>query len=311
MSTTRHLVNRRRRLADRPRTGRPQPDRPQPTPGPEPRVDGPRADRPRTDEPRTDEPRVDDSGAEKLRDATSRDVESAADAEPAADAPRADDRVRRTPVPLALVARLARHVRGRAPRGRGLLLVCAALTLLLGGFAAWAATEAAGLRDAASARNTALADAARTSQVKGEVTSAVNALFSYDHAKPEKNEDAARRLLTGKAVEQHRELLAAVRKQGREQKLVLTTTVTDSAVTALEGDRARVLLFADQHSARTGARGEEKAKPDEKKPDQKKPDQKKADGGAEGDATYSGAMLAVNAVRQDGAWKIAAIDTLS
>ncbi|MGY1439212.1 hypothetical protein [Streptomyces reniochalinae] len=290
MSTTRHLVNRRRRLADRPRTGRaPQPDRPNPThpaPGPEPRGDDPRGDR----------PRIDDSGAEKRRDAASRDVE------PAADEARADERGRRTPAaPLALAGRLARLVRGWAPRGRALLLVCAALTLLLGGFAAWAATEAAGLRDAASARNTALADAAGTSQVKGEVTSAVNALFSYDHAEPEKNEDAARRLLTGKAVEQHRELLTAVRKQGREQKLVLTTAVTDSAVTALEGDRARVLLFADQHSARTGARGEKKARADEEK----------ADGGARDDATYAGAMLAVNAVRQDGTWKIAAIDTLS
>ncbi|MEU5837229.1 hypothetical protein ABZ820_26655 [Streptomyces diacarni] len=294
MSTTRHLVNRRRRLADRPRTDRaPQPDRPAPTP-PAP---GP-------------EPRLEDSGAEKRRDTASRDIEPpadvesaagvgpTADVESAADEPGAHERGRRTPAPPA---RLARLVRGRAPRGRGLLLVCAALTLLLGGFAAWAATEAAGLRDAASAHNTALADAAGTSRVKGEVTSAVNALFSYDHAKPGKNEDAARRLLTGKAVEQHRELLAAVRKQGREQKLVLTTTVTDSAVTALEGDRARVLLFADQHSARTGARGEHKAKADGKK----------ADGGAEDDATYAGAMLAVNAVRQDGTWKIAAIDTLS
>ncbi|UNT00117.1 hypothetical protein MMF93_29415 [Streptomyces tubbatahanensis] len=294
MSTTRHLVNRQRRLADRPRTGRaPQPDRPDPTDPTDP-TPGP-------------EPRVDDSGGGKRRDTTSRDIEPPADAESATDVESATDaRGRRTPGPMALVARLARLVRGRAPRGRGLPLVCAVLTLLLGGFAAWAATEAAGLRDAASARNTALADAAGTSRVKGEVTSAVNALFSYDHAKPGKNEDAARRLLTGKAVEQHRELLATVRKQGREQKLVLTTTVTDSAVTALEGDRARVLLFADQHSARTGARGEHKAKADEKKADEKK-----ADGGAGDDATYAGAMLAVNAVRQDGTWKIAAIDTLS
>ncbi|MEU3195063.1 hypothetical protein ABZ686_31575 [Streptomyces sp. NPDC006992] len=193
------------------------------------------------------------------------------------------------------------------------------LTLAFGGFAGWAATEARELRNTASAHNSALADAARTSEVKGEVTSAVNALFSYDHAHPEKNERAADRLLTGRAVEQHRALLARVRAQDRAQKLVLTTTVTDSAVTELEGDRARVLLFADQHSARTAGKAGKQSDSgksgsgdgSEGEPeDESKGTAKDKDKAENGNATYAGAMLAVNAVRKDGAWRITAIDTL-
>ncbi|WP_326806946.1 hypothetical protein [Streptomyces sp. NBC_01775] len=196
---------------------------------------------------------------------------------------------------------------GRAAHAsRRLLVVCAVLTVVFGGFAAWAATEAGALRDGAATHNTALADAGRTSEVKGEVTSAVDALFSYDHAHPGKNARAAGKLLTGRAVAQHRKLLAQVRAQAGKQRLVLTTTVTDSAVSALEGDRARVLLFADQHSARTGASGGEAGKGSEKDGEK---DGKKAE--TDDGATYAGAMLSVDAVRKGGTWKIAAIDTLN
>ena len=68
------------------------------------------------------------------------------------------------------------------------------------------------------------------------------------------------------------------------QKLVLTTTVTDSAVEMLDGDRARLLIFADQRNTRTGGKDA---------------------------TTYAAAMLAVDAARRDGIWKIADLDTLN
>src|SRR5262245_39829612 len=49
------------------------------------------------------------------------------------------------------------------------------LTVILGGLAAWSGLEAQALRGGAAARNAALTDNARTSEVKGAVTSAVNA----------------------------------------------------------------------------------------------------------------------------------------
>ncbi|MEW2218549.1 hypothetical protein AB0939_04430 [Streptomyces sp. NPDC006990] len=325
MSTTRHLVNRRRRLEARPRTEAESSASAAEELQPVPKSGSGTAQTDAGNGARTASGAGTESGArtgaKSVRKPSGPGAGSSSAArasvrpgrrprtEPSGAAAAAESAEgKRTPrgrFPTAVLSRL-----GRAPRT--LPVVCAVLTLVFGGFAGWAASEARELRNTASAHNSALADAARTSEVKGEVSSAVNALFSYDHAHPEKNERAADRLLTGRAVEQHRALLARVRAQDRAQKLVLTTTVTDSAVTELEGDRARVLLFADQHSARTagkagsadGSGGKSEGEPKDKA---KNKDKSKAD---DGNATYAGAMLAVNAVRKDGAWRITAIDTL-
>lgn len=167
---------------------------------------------------------------------------------------------------------------------RALLAVLCLLTLLLGGFAGWAYAEARGLGDDAARHNTALTDAARTSDVKGQAGQAVNALFSYDYANPDTQTKAAATYLTGKAVAQHRTLLAPVLAQAKKQKTVITTTVTDSAVERIDGDRARVLVFADQSSTSTSAK-------------------------AKDGANYAGAMLAVDLVRKGGHWLVSAIDT--
>ncbi|MFF1731223.1 hypothetical protein [Streptomyces sp. NPDC058247] len=176
------------------------------------------------------------------------------------------------------------HPPRRPRRPAPLLLVLCALTLLLGAFAGWAYAEARGLRDDEASRNTALTDPARTSEVKGQAAEAVNALFSYDHANPGAEEKAVATLLTGKAVEQHRRLLAPVLAQAKKQKTVVTTTVTDSAVERIDGNRARVLVFADQSSTSTAAKAKDAA-------------------------SYAGAMLAVDLVLRDGRWLVSAIDT--
>ncbi|MEV3987957.1 hypothetical protein AB0J57_03525 [Streptomyces sp. NPDC049837] len=186
---------------------------------------------------------------------------------------------RRRPTPTPRAARDARR-----PRSHRLPAALGALTVLLGGFAAWATGEAAALRDTPAARNPALTDVARTSEVKGQVTKAVNELFSYDYAATGAADKAVRAHLIGEAVGQHRAMLAPVREQAARQKLVLTTTVTHSGVELIDGDRARVLIYADQSNTRTAA---------------------KKDG-----TTYGAAMFAVDAVRKGDVWRIAAIDTL-
>ncbi|MFF8289777.1 hypothetical protein ACF068_11190 [Streptomyces sp. NPDC016309] len=241
MSTTRHLIERQRRLAaaDAPRTAPPPPrtrrtdptSRTRRTEPPAP----PRAGRTRSGSP----PRPGDAGA---------------------GSPPRTRRRHRLPVALGV------------------------LTVLLGGFAAWSTGEAAALRDTPAARNAALTDTARTTEVKGQVTKAVNELFSYDHAATATADKAVRAHLTGKAVGQHRAMLAPVRAQAAKHGLVLTTTVTHSGVELIDGDRARVLIYADQSNTRTAA---------------KKPE-----------TTYGAAVFAVDAVREDGTWRIAVIDTL-
>ncbi|MGW0916589.1 hypothetical protein ACWD1Z_33400 [Streptomyces sp. NPDC002784] len=179
--------------------------------------------------------------------------------------------------------------RKKTPRPRASRRAFAALcllTLLLGGFAGWAHARAEALRDAPAARNTALSDTARTSEIKGQSTKAVAALFSYDHADPDALDEAAKQWLTERAVAQHRKLFGDIRTQADQQKAVITTTVTDSAVERIDGDRARVLVYADQSSVSTA--GDKKA---------------------EDDGTYAGAMLAVDVQRRDGRWLVSGIDT--
>ncbi|MFJ8924736.1 Mce-associated membrane protein [Streptomyces sp. LamerLS-316] len=241
MSTTRHLVNRRRRLATVAATAAPPRTTEPPRPSPEPVTDA-------------------DAGASAGAEA---DHGTEPEGRPAQDPPPR----RRLP-----------RLRIRLPA-----VLCAA-TLLLGAFAAWSFTSAGSLRDEPSRQNTALTDIGRTSEVKGQITEAVGAVFSYDYASPGKSDLAARKHLTGKAVQQHKDMLAEVRAQAPKQKLVLTTTVTESGVEFLDGDRARLLVFADQSNTRTGK---------------------------EEETTYAAAMFAVDAVRRGDTWRIAAIDTFT
>ncbi|WP_250293190.1 hypothetical protein [Streptomyces atroolivaceus] len=250
MSTTRHLVNRRRRLAVVAATTAP------------PRADSAPVEEPQPTGPTEAEPER-TAGPDAGRAAEPDDAGFAAAEEP----PR--DGRPRTGWP---------RLRIRLPA-----VLCAA-TVLLGTFAAWSFTSAAELRDDPTRQNTALTDISRTSEVKGQIADAVGAVFSYNYAAPAKSDLAARKHLTGKAVQQHKEMLAEVRAQAPEQKLVLTTTVTESGVEQLDGDRARLLVFADQSNTRTGK---------------------------EEETTYAAAMFAVDAVHRGDTWRIAAIDTFT
>lgn len=182
---------------------------------------------------------------------------------------------------MAVISSLGRAVPGGG-RGR-LVVLLGALTIAFGAGAAWLHGEAGDLTGAPSARNGALTDNAGTSEVKGQITSAVNTAFSYNYADVGKTEKAAREVLTGKAVQQYEQLFALVHRQAPEQKQVLTTTVTDSAVKSLAGDRARLLVFADQRNTRTD----------------------------KNQTSYSAAVIAVDAVRINGKWRIGNIDPLA
>lgn len=248
MSTTRHLINRQRRLAAVSTTAQP----------------------PRTVRPAA-RPRIASASTGSLT------AETPAASDPAPEA-ASDDLSEPVAEPVA-VRRRPRRLSGTAAAAA----VLALLTVLLGGFAAWAAARASGLHDSAATGNTALTDTARTAEVKGAIAQDVNAVFSYDYADTARTDDAAKKMLTGKAVQQYAAMLAQVRAQAPAQKLVLTTTVTDTGVETIDGDRARVLVFADQRNTSTAAGG--------------------------GGSTYAAAMFAVDAVRQDGTWKIASLDT--
>ncbi|AIJ26166.1 hypothetical protein AMETH_6074 [Amycolatopsis methanolica 239] len=99
-------------------------------------------------------------------------------------------------------------------------------------------------------RNTALTDAAATSDVLGQVNKAVETVFSFDFSDTAKTQNAAQNLLRDGAVEQYNQLFEQVKRLAPAQKLVLTTTIRATAVTRLDGDQAQLLVMADQRSTR-------------------------------------------------------------
>ncbi|MGW5349250.1 hypothetical protein ACWERV_01860 [Streptomyces sp. NPDC004031] len=261
MSTTRHLINRQRRLAAVSAAAEERAADREAEPAGAVRTQQAARARTRTAvrvRPEADEP---EPAAERPPKAAGKTAGKAAGRAAAKTRP---EKAARRPFPVALA-------------------LLAAATVLLGGFAAFAASRASGLHDSVAAHNTALTDTARTSEVKGQVAEAVNAVFSYDYADPARTDNAAKRLLTGKAVQQYATMLAQVRAQAPTRKLVLTTTVTDTGVDTIDGNRAHLLVYADQRNTSTA----------------------KAAAGS----TYAPAMFAVDAVRTGGTWKIAAIDT--
>jgi len=173
-----------------------------------------------------------------------------------------------------------------APGGRRPWRIAAALgavTVVLAGFGVWATLHASNLRSSAAQENTALTDGPATATVRREISAAVNTIFSYNYADTAATRRAAQRVLTGPAVRQYNTLFALVTKNAPAQKLVVTTRVTSSGVELLNGNSARLLVFANQQDTRAGT----------------------------GQTSYAGAMFAVTALRQGGQWKIENIDTFS
>jgi Mce-associated membrane protein len=173
-----------------------------------------------------------------------------------------------------------------SPDRRRSLRIAAALgaaTVVLGGFGVWATVHASSERSSAAAQNTALTDGPATAAVRREIAAAVNTIFSYNYANTAATRRAAQGLLTGPAVRQYNTLFALVTKNAPAQKLVVTTRVTNTGVEMLNGDRARLLVFANQQDTRAGT----------------------------SQTSYAGAMFAVTALREGGRWKIENIDTFS
>ena len=160
--------------------------------------------------------------------------------------------------------------------------VLALVTVLLGSFAVWSGARAHTLTSSAG-QNTALTDNATTTRIIGQVTTAVGDIFSYSYADPARTQRAGQRDLTGQAVQQYRTLYRNLQREAaRYSQLVLTTTVTDAGVEVLQGNRARVLVFANQVLT----------------------------GGSQTPHSFS-AMVALDVVQEAGTWKIDNIDTFT
>ncbi len=137
--------------------------------------------------------------------------------------------------------------RRRWPRVLGALL---AVALIATGGALY--VEGRQLRDTTATANLALTDAAATTRVTGDVSSALGKIFSYGPGATAATRAAAKEVLAGKALQQYAALFGQVERQSADQKLTLTTEVVRAGVTRLTGSSAHLLVFLDQVYERRG-----------------------------------------------------------
>ncbi|WP_143229540.1 hypothetical protein [Actinophytocola xanthii] len=126
--------------------------------------------------------------------------------------------------------------------------VLALVAVVLVGLAVWFRGEANAL--ASGDANTALTDPATTSEVIGQLTSAVEDTFSYNYTDLASTERAVDAVLTGKARCEYDQLFGQVQELAPKQKIIMATAVRSIALVRLDGDRAEALVFIDQSSTR-------------------------------------------------------------
>jgi Mce-associated membrane protein len=98
--------------------------------------------------------------------------------------------------------------------------------------------------------NDAVIDRTRTTQVIGQVSTALNSVLSYSYSDPTTNSDAAKKWLAGDAVGQYKVLFTQLQQRAPGQKLTFIAKVVTAGVSTLAGDSAQLLVFLDQKSTR-------------------------------------------------------------
>ncbi|NMH81959.1 hypothetical protein [Pseudonocardia xinjiangensis] len=164
-------------------------------------------------------------------------------------------------------------------------LLAVALVVLTG-LAVFFGLADARLRHTPSAANTALVDVGATAEAAGQLTDALQTIYSYDFARLDENERAARAVITPEFADQFDKLFAQVRELAPQQQAVVSATVTVAAVKEITGDRAVLVAFMDQQATRAAP-------------------------GDDGKATQLAAAgrLTVTGEKIDGRWKIAAVES--
>ena len=142
--------------------------------------------------------------------------------------------------------------------------------------------QADSIRSTESATNLAVVDGELSSEVEGQIATALGQILSYDHGDPGPTEAAAERVLTGDAAEQYDTLFADLEERAAGQELTLSARVAVVGVRRLTESKADLLVFLDQSSVR---------KTDES-------------------SSVAAAQLKVSAVKREGSWLISSIEPI-
>ena len=173
---------------------------------------------------------------------------------------------------------------GAFVRRRAVPLLSAAV-VLLATVAVVAGMQDARLRGTPAAENTALVDVGTTAEVASQLSDAIETVYSFDFARLDENEKAARDVITPEFAAEFDRLFGEVRARAPQQQAVVSATVTRTAVKEITGDRAVLIAFVDQQATR--------AAPD-----------------AQSQQLAAAGRLAVTGQRVDGHWRIAAVTPL-
>lgn len=136
-----------------------------------------------------------------------------------------------------------------APSTRSVLLLTGALVVFLALAVLFAVLDHSA-RSTPAAQNTALTDVAATAEVAGQLGDALETVYSFDFARLDENERAARAVITPGFAAEFDQLFAQVRELAPQQQAVVSATVTMAAVQTIEGDRAVLVAFMDQQATR-------------------------------------------------------------
>lgn len=169
---------------------------------------------------------------------------------------------------------------GRFARLRSVPVLAAVLAVLLG-LSTFFGVATIALRSTPAATNTALTDVATTAEVANQLGDALETVYSYDFARLDENERAAREVITTGFSSEFERLFTQVRELAPQQQAVVSATINVSAVQEIRGDRAVLVAFMDQQAS-TAANAEQ--------------------------ASAAGRLTVVGE-RVDGRWKIASVES--
>ncbi|QYN35116.1 hypothetical protein K1T35_43400 [Pseudonocardia sp. DSM 110487] len=178
-----------------------------------------------------------------------------------------------------------RAARPAAVLRRHAVPLLAVAAVVLATIAVVAGIQDAHLRGTPAAENTALVDVGTTAEVSGQLSDAIETVYSFDFARLDENEQAARDVITPEFAADFDRLFGEVKARAPQQQAVVSATVTRTAVKEITGDRAVLVAFVDQQATR--------AAPD-----------------AQSQQLAAAGRLAVTGEYVDGRWKIAAVTPL-
>lgn len=132
------------------------------------------------------------------------------------------------------------------------------------------------LRNSGPASNQALIDKTATTQVIGQVSTALNQVLSYSYKNPAPAQAAATKWLAGDAVGQYHLLFSQLEQSAPHEKLTFVAKVVTAGVSSLHGNTAQLLVFLDQRSTRA----------------------------SDNESSVSAAQVQITAVRHGATWQI-------